>query len=237
MAKSYPPALAAEIVTFVRDGGSRREAARRFGVSPSFVVKLIRRTDTSEPENAPADEPAAPVFDLDQQSVTTTELADLLGVSKRSITEFADRGIIKRAARNRFHLRGSIQLYCEHLRSVAAGRGGDGSAELTFERARLAREQADGTALKNAVARRELVPVVDVEREWSSICRKIRNAVLAVPSRARQSLPHLTAYDVDLFDREIREALTGLADDDDRARLPEAGGVGQPAAAAETPPV
>jgi transposase len=40
MGKSYSPDLRARVSGFVEAGHSRREAARHFGVSPSFAVKL-----------------------------------------------------------------------------------------------------------------------------------------------------------------------------------------------------
>jgi transposase len=52
MAHAYSLDLRRRIVGFVERGGSCREAARRFEVSPSFVVKLIarvRRTGSPSP--------------------------------------------------------------------------------------------------------------------------------------------------------------------------------------------
>lgn len=237
MAKSYPPDVLAKIIAFVSAGNSRREAARHFGVSPSFVVKLLQKDPPIGTEqSAKRDEAIAPAaLDVENLVVSGAELAGFLGVSRRSISEFAERGIIERTARNRFSLQRSVKLYCEHLRNVAAGRGGDGTQELTSERARLAREQADGTALKNAVVRRELVLTSDVEREWSTVCRKARNALLAVTSRVRQTLPHLTGYDVAQIDREIRDALTGLGQDDDEPAAAPPSCVAEPDAATEAP--
>ena len=41
MGKSYSSDLRDGVVAFVEAGGSRRGAARQFGVSDSFVVKLL----------------------------------------------------------------------------------------------------------------------------------------------------------------------------------------------------
>ncbi|MCP4935943.1 MAG: DNA packaging protein [bacterium] len=86
-------------------------------------------------------------------------------------------------------------------------------ATLTSERIRLASEQADAASLKNARLRGELVPAIEVENEWAAILRKVRAGVMAVPSRIRQQLPHLTAHDIELIDGELRQALEGLAVD------------------------
>lgn len=236
MAKSYPPDLIAKVTAFVAAGNSRREAARHFGVSASFVVKLMQKApvkagDGGKRSVIPAAEAA---LDLSTVVVSAADMAEMFGVSRRSVSEFSERGIIDRVGRNRFALQRSVKLYCEHLRAIAAGRGGDGTQELTAERTRLAKEQADATALKNAVARRDLVSAHQVEREWVAVCRKIRNAVLAVPSRVRQTLPHLTSFDVEQISRELRLTLTDLGKDDGSIAIAEEGGVVEPAASSET---
>ena len=81
---------------------------------------------------------------------------------------------------------------------------------LTSEQARLAREQADAQALKNAFLRGEYVPASEVERAWSDTLRALRSRLLAVPSRLRQSMQHLTTSDVTMIDRELRDALQEL---------------------------
>lgn len=43
MAKSYSSDLRSRVVAYVESGHSRRSAARRFGVSDSFTVKLLQR--------------------------------------------------------------------------------------------------------------------------------------------------------------------------------------------------
>lgn len=43
MAKSYSSDLRSRVVSYVEAGHSRRAAARRFGVSDSFAVKLLQR--------------------------------------------------------------------------------------------------------------------------------------------------------------------------------------------------
>ncbi|MBT9373159.1 IS630 transposase-related protein [Rhizobium sp. CSW-27] len=43
MAKSYSSDLRSRVVAYVGAGHSRRAAARRFGVSNSFAVKLLQR--------------------------------------------------------------------------------------------------------------------------------------------------------------------------------------------------
>lgn len=51
MSKSYSMDLRSRVVAAVASGSSRRQAARRFGVSPSCAVKLLARVQaTGSPE-------------------------------------------------------------------------------------------------------------------------------------------------------------------------------------------
>jgi phage terminase Nu1 subunit (DNA packaging protein) len=51
-----------------------------------------------------------------------------------------------------------------------------------------------------------------VEREWSDVLRMVRAGVLAVVSRVRSRLPHLTAQDARVIDEELRAALRTLGE-------------------------
>ena len=141
------------------------------------------------------------------------ELSTLLGVTERTLRQLADDGHVVKLGRSLYDRDASIRRYCEHLRGVAAGRGGDSAvAALTTERARLAKEQADTIALKRQALTGAMIPAVDVERRWRELLAGIRSRMLAVPSRVRQHLPHLTAADVATIDRETRDALTDASD-------------------------
>ncbi|EAQ35761.1 hypothetical protein NB311A_05073 [Nitrobacter sp. Nb-311A] len=145
--------------------------------------------------------------------VTAKQLADLIGITTEHVRRHQQAGVVFKTGRDKYLLRESIRGYCEHLRGVASGRGGDSAvATLTAERARQAREHADNTALKNAALRKELVPATDVVRGWADILTKVRAALLAVPSRVWQQAPHLTAEDKNIIDAELRLALAALGE-------------------------
>jgi phage terminase Nu1 subunit (DNA packaging protein) len=72
--------------------------------------------------------------------------------------------------------------------------------------------RAELIELETAKKRRELVPVAAVSARWEKIAVALRNEMLALPTRARQRLPHLSTADVMVLDALIREALEGLAD-------------------------
>jgi len=143
------------------------------------------------------------------------DLCHLLGLSSGALADLKKRGIAVHLGHDAYDLEATVRAYVTHLRGVAAGWGSEEQAiNLTAERARLAKEQADAQALKNAALRGELVPAADVERAWGDVLRQVRARILAVPSRLRQSLT-LAPADADLIDRELREALTELGNDND----------------------
>src|ERR1700693_4398012 len=100
-------------------------------------------------------------------TITGTALAEMLGVSTRTIRDLAKRKILVRAGRN-YALAASVRQYCSHLRDLATGRGGEAAiSSATAERARLARMQADLAETKGRKLKGELVEAAAVEAEWS----------------------------------------------------------------------
>lgn len=75
---------------------------------------------------------------------------------------------------------------------------------------RLKAAQADLAELKFAEAAGELVPARDVEARMVSVFTSCKTRLLAIPSRARQALPHLSNADVTAIEALVREALEEL---------------------------
>ena len=88
---------------------------------------------------------------------TQSDVAMVVGVSQQAISALVTEGKLQTAGT----LGEVLQAYCQRLRAQAAGRMGDevGGLDLVQERAALAREQREGQAIKNAVARKEFAPV------------------------------------------------------------------------------
>lgn len=77
---------------------------------------------------------------------------------------------------------------------------------------RLKSAQADLAELKRDTARGELVLAKDVERRLVAVFSACKTRLLAIPSRARQALPHLTNADVLEVEKLVREALEELVE-------------------------
>lgn len=146
--------------------------------------------------------------------ISRNHLASVFGVSTRTVNDLETRGIIVKFGFDTYDQSKCTTAYCNHLREIAAGRGGEAAGQsLVSERARLAKQQADAHEIKNAKLRGDLLAADDVAREWTAIMQKLRAGLLAIPARAQQRLMHLTVHDVSELDLEIRAALGELADD------------------------
>ena len=149
------------------------------------------------------------------RAISKSAFARLVGKSPGRISQMIAAGLPVEPDGTIDIARGKIwmQENIDPRRSAAQPQGQLGLDRPIMEsgRDRLAREQADNMALKNAALRRELVPSTEVEARWSDILRRVRSKILAVPSRTRQTCPHLTAHDVAAFDAELRQALEELA--------------------------
>ena len=87
-----------------------------------------------------------------------TLLASMVGITQPAVSAMVADGRLQVEG---LSLGDALQAYCQRLRDQAAGRVGSevGGLDLVQERAALAREQREGQAIKNAVARKEYAPV------------------------------------------------------------------------------
>lgn len=90
------------------------------------------------------------------------------------------------------------------------------------DRARLARAQASLASLKAKKLAGMLIDAQEVKNTWVSVMASVRARLLAVPARVAQTNPRLAQGEIEAIDREIREALSELADDGE-GKSPETG--------------
>ena len=137
--------------------------------------------------------------------------------SLNRITEMfeADRAVMRRAMRSvkkpdgyegrqpRYTLKTAVNALVAHKLGLTKPPG----PKQVDERQLLLREQRLAKARQNAIEAGELVPAAKVEAEWTDLFRSVRDAMLAIPARAAQRVPHLSRIDLSEIDREIRHAL------------------------------
>jgi phage terminase Nu1 subunit (DNA packaging protein) len=84
-------------------------------------------------------------------------------------------------------------------------------ADYNAARARKMAAEAELAELELQVRKGQLVEVAAVEREWQAIVIAARTKLLAVPSKAKEKLPHLSLDDVAMLTELVRESLRQLA--------------------------
>lgn len=146
-----------------------------------------------------------------EETLTAAELAPWLGLTVGRVHALGRDGVLPRVEGKRYQLKAAILAYCDHCRSLAKGKQVD--EDLAAAKLSLAQANAEKAETINAKARGELIPAVEVEREWSAVLRGVRAGVLALPSRVAQRLGHLSPHDIAAIDREVRDALEELSND------------------------
>jgi terminase small subunit / prophage DNA-packing protein len=149
------------------------------------------------PQSAPSEATAA------FPPVTLPVLANALSLTVRAVNQLAVAGVMVKLSHGQYDLIASTRNYCERMRKPSDGNSKD----------RLTLAQAELAETKLAEARKELVPASQVQATWDSTLRTLRASFLGMPARVQTRLSHLTAQDVSIIDREIRDTLTELGND------------------------
>jgi phage terminase Nu1 subunit (DNA packaging protein) len=130
-----------------------------------------------------------------QDNFKQVDLAELLGVSEKTVSEWASEGVFDGCVT----LADALRAVYRRLSAAAAGRVG----ELSEERARLARAQAENVEMKNAVMRREYAPVALLEEALARAARQMARTLEALPVKLRRSSAVMSTDDISLVEREI----------------------------------
>lgn len=144
---------------------------------------------------------------------TIAECANHLFLSERRFRELLDQGVVDRQPARGYDEDLVREQYISHLREVAAGRSSSDGPDLTAERARLAKEQADAQEMKNAVSRGELLARADVTAAVTASFARVRARLLAMPSKLVPTILGITSPSElkEKFSDAINEALAELA--------------------------
>jgi phage terminase Nu1 subunit (DNA packaging protein) len=140
-----------------------------------------------------------------QQCIEQLDFAQAVGLSEARVSQLVTEGVLRKGATAGEWL----ASYCERLRQQAAGR--DPTSELSAERARLAREQADKVAMQNAATRRELLPVGVLEAVLTDVARQLAARLESVVPKLRRAHPDLSAQVLAQVAAELDECRTACA--------------------------
>lgn len=149
---------------------------------------------------------------------TIAEVAAHLDVSSETIQQLKKRGTIPGALRGQMDLDLCRVAYLRHLRERAAGRapsgGEDDSLDLVTERARLAAEQADHWAARNAQSRRDLAPPADITLAVAGLIELSKARLMRVPAKVAQGDTALRTQIADAIEDALSDLTVARVEED-----------------------
>ena len=134
--------------------------------------------------------------------VTQAEFGAMVGIGQQAVSEF-----VKIAALGPDVTAHDMLLaYCARIREFAAGRGSDGELDLVQERAKLARAQWESQELKNAIQRKEYVPVAMLSDVLAAAAGSVAAKLDALPGIIKKMAPDMPDAARDAIAKEIASA-------------------------------
>lgn len=146
--------------------------------------------------------------------MTQASIARDLELAPRTIREWMDRGVIPHDCPDSLT---AAKALIRHYQGVVSGHrssgaGGGEILDLTEERAKLAKAQAETAELRNAELRGELIRRDELVSTWSSHVLSWKERVRAIPASATVHIPAFTAAMGRALLALIDETLVELAD-------------------------
>lgn len=165
---------------------------------------------------------------------STSELAEILGLSDRRIRQLEQEGVISKISRGKFDLPQAVQQYIAWIKTQAAAKSEE-ELDLRKEKTLLTRATRQKVELELQIMRGELHRSEDVRRVMHDMLGAFRARCLSIPSKAAPRIQGQTDLAViqDVIKKEVYEALAELSEYDpevfyaqskDKLVLDEAGG-------------
>lgn len=149
-----------------------------------------------------------------QQYVTRKQMAALMDMSDRKLTDLISMGLAVQGPTNRqFDALKTIHNYIGHLRKQAAGRATSNGMNLSDVRAEREVVEKHISEIKLAQLRGEVLPLPEVSEAWNAFATSVRTKFMSLPTKVRSGMPHLTAHDGEAMKKIIRGELEDLADE------------------------
>ena len=145
---------------------------------------------------------------------TTSELAEVMGLSGRRIRQLEKEGVFPKVARGRWDIAQVMQGYVSCIKAQAAKSGEE--LDLTQERTLLTRANRKKAELELQIMKGELHRSEDVEWVMNDMLGAFRARCLTIPSKTAPRLQGQTELAViqNIIKKEIYEALLELSDYD-----------------------
>lgn len=110
-----------------------------------------------------------------------TELAMLLGFSVPRLLQLVDEGVIEKESHGKYDIYKVIPAYCNHVRRSKVATSAKGS--MDDSQRRKAKAQADMAERESDLQAGTLIPADLVQKRWTGILHKVRQQLLALPTK------------------------------------------------------
>jgi phage terminase Nu1 subunit (DNA packaging protein) len=115
--------------------------------------------------------------------VSNKVLADLLGVSGRTVRDLADKGVLVKLAHGKYEVLPSIHAYIKYKINLAIESFSKGDIDYAEARRRKELAQAQLAELDLAEKEGELIQVSTVENEAFTAGKKVKDGLSNIPDR------------------------------------------------------
>tara|TARA_R100000951_G_scaffold8634_1_gene7844 strand:+ start:123 stop:587 length:465 start_codon:yes stop_codon:yes gene_type:complete len=141
-----------------------------------------------------------------------TEISSKLGITVKTFQDLIAKGYIEQRERGNYTYEECSKQYLDHLREIAAGRMTVDGLDLSAERARLAKEQADAKEMENMVERGDLLYIDDIIKDFEEQLINCKTKLLAAPTKVAAEV--FAARDVaevqEIMEEAVKDALSEL---------------------------
>lgn len=141
------------------------------------------------------------------------EIAARLYMTRQMVPEYEARGWIEKAPDGQYDFEPCLRGTLKGLRDVAAGRSGRGTSDLASERAKLTQQQTEAVALKNALAKHEVIYLQDMIDAVVHDILLAKEKLLVMPGKIADSLVGRTRAECEaIIKAEMVEATNEFRD-------------------------
>jgi phage terminase Nu1 subunit (DNA packaging protein) len=141
-----------------------------------------------------------------------TEISSKLGITVKTFQDLIAKGYIEQRDRGNYTYEECSKQYLDHLREIAAGRMTVDGLDLSAERARLAKEQADAKEMENMVERGDLLYIDDIIKDFEEQLINCKTKLLSAPTKVAAEV--FAARDVaevqEIMEEAVKDALSEL---------------------------
>jgi phage terminase Nu1 subunit (DNA packaging protein) len=151
--------------------------------------------------------------------VTKSELAEILGVSERTLSTWQQEGLPienQQHQGNTYHTVKVIDWLKQHHANRLTESNGE-ILDLEAEKARLTKAQADAAELKLAEQKRQLLDANEVQAVWENNIMACRAKLLSLPSKIAPVVANETSTPI--IESTIRDALYEALDELSRSEF------------------